>query len=237
MATRDQVLEVFRRFDTAGDGCISRGQLSKVLQELDSSTWNEAAFASLMEKSGMSKEGPEDEPLRYEALVDFAMGRASGRTVTEAANGACQAAFDGDLEALRGLVQEGGAGQAGYVKVGDTVAGIFCIRGSNTAELRSLADGKLPPATPLHYAVFAGQVATARFLLEECGQCKDEEGELGASATDLAHDHCVGLDGSAVEPEGVLGLLQDEAPLEQVTLQRSITKSRSRKEDFEKGQA
>mmetsp|Transcript_35454 Transcript_35454/g.101932 ORF Transcript_35454/g.101932 Transcript_35454/m.101932 type:complete len:249 (+) Transcript_35454:40-786(+) len=236
MATPEQILEVFRRFDAKGDGFISNEQLSQVLRQLDASRWHDGNIALLLENSGLSQTGGDGKVIRYEDLISWAMGRnpgkAESRLLRTEANEACQAAFDGSLDTLRGLIAAGdreAAGQAGFVKVGDALAGLWTM-GFNSFEIRTLAaEPNLPPASPLQYATFSGKADVVRFLLEECGMSKTDEGALGVAAEDIATSHRVGLDGEAVLDEGeVLEMMQDELPLNQDSLERSVTRTLER---------
>uniref|UniRef100_A0A7S1S462 EF-hand domain-containing protein n=1 Tax=Alexandrium catenella TaxID=2925 RepID=A0A7S1S462_ALECA len=237
MVTQEQIVEVFRRFDAKGTGVITNERLCKVLRQIDPARWDDTMIAALLEKSGLSQKVGEDKAIRYEDLISWAMNGPvdSSRPPAAEADPVCQAAFDGELEALRGLLKAGdgqSVGRAGYVQVGDVVAGLWTlgVHGFNTFEMRSLAsEPNLPPASPLQYAAFAGKADVMRFLIEECGACKEAEGALGASAADIGKCHCVRLDGEAVVADAqVLELLEDEAPLSQDRLARTVTRSLQR---------
>uniref|UniRef100_A0A7S2DX57 EF-hand domain-containing protein n=1 Tax=Alexandrium andersonii TaxID=327968 RepID=A0A7S2DX57_9DINO len=233
MVTQDQILEVFRNFDSKGTGLITNAQLTKVLQQLDPIRWDDAAIATLLVSSGLSHKVGGEDAVRYEELIAWAMNGKTGGASAVKAEPVCQAAFDGDVDKLRGLAKAGdgqAAGQPGYVQVSDAVAGLWTM-GFNMFELRSLAsEPNLLPATPLQYAAFAGKADVIRYLIEECGLSKQEEGELGASAADIAKSHRVGLDGEPVVDDGpLLELLEeDEAPLSADNLARTVTRSLQR---------
>lgn len=240
MATTEDILEIFRRFDDRGDGRITRMQLVQVFKQLDSSRWVDSNIDLVLENSGLSRNMGEDDLISYEDLVVWAMTGATcnsdDKLLRTKASSACQAAFDGALDTLRGLLKANGmeaASQAGFVEVDGTLAGLWTMGlvGFNAFELRSLAsEPGLQPASPLQYAAFSGKADVVRFLLEECSMSKDDEGRLGTTATDIARCHRVGLDGEAMLDggEALEALLEDEAPLPLQSLERTLTRTMKR---------
>jgi len=235
MATAQQILEVFRRYDTRGDGLISREQLSKVLKLLDSDRWVDSNI-DLLFKTAEVRENRGAIP--YEEFVIWVMtgvdAAIRGSKDLPKADPICQAAFDGQLQVLRGLLQAEGAspeGADGFVEVDGVVVGLWTmgLQGFNTFELRSLAlEPSLRSAGPLHYAAFAGKADIVGFLLEECGMKKDDEGDFGISPSEIVRCHRLGLDGDVVVDDGSALLLLDEEedePLPAANLQRTVTRS------------
>mmetsp|Transcript_104285 Transcript_104285/g.295418 ORF Transcript_104285/g.295418 Transcript_104285/m.295418 type:complete len:237 (+) Transcript_104285:67-777(+) len=225
MLGRERILEAFRKYDTAGDGTITVEKLATVMKMLDANVFYDQKVELLVEASGLSKDGV----VRYEDFIEWTMASGIDGPLPEA-HPVCQAAFAGDLEALRGLVEAQGKAAAlhsGYVQVDGHPAGLWTVGGLNSFQLKHLEeDPKLPPAHALHYAAFAGKADVVRFLVEECEVARDDEGDLQYEPKEIAASHRLGIDGELLDDASeVLALLEEnEAPLSPSELERARSK-------------
>merc|ERR1711879_236070 len=155
---------------------------------------------------------------------------------TSEANLACQAAFDGSVDDLKGMVAAKGVSalmQNGYVKVdvgGKSVLVGLYHPAPSTFELKSVFDAPaLPPANALQFAAFAGKANTLRYLLEECGMQKNDDGSFGHTAEYINQCHRLDLNVEPINDDAdVRGLLEEEEiPLLSATLQAKNALARS----------
>jgi hypothetical protein len=209
MSNAEAIIQCFRRFDKKADGTIGKEDFSAVLQKLDAGFWVGPQVDLLLEASGgLKTEGA----INYETLVRW-LGKLDAK-----GQPACQAAIDGDVAAIRGLLNGPGGKSAlsctGFVKQDGSVLGISRIAPC-TFQLLALSDVPgLLPASALHYAAFAGNADVVRILLEEGGMDKSDEGEHHFTPSDIAGGHRLWKDGGHVEDAtgDTAALLADEPP-------------------------
>eukprot|EP00429_Kryptoperidinium_foliaceum_P050178 CAMPEP_0176125274 /NCGR_PEP_ID=MMETSP0120_2-20121206/63191_1 /TAXON_ID=160619 /ORGANISM="Kryptoperidinium foliaceum, Strain CCMP 1326" /LENGTH=257 /DNA_ID=CAMNT_0017460115 /DNA_START=48 /DNA_END=821 /DNA_ORIENTATION=+ len=208
----ERVTQVFKRFDKKGTGKITRTTLSEVLKRLDDECWVESNVDELLKAANL--QDPLTGEIDYEDLVEWIMGAPpdplEGHPV-------CQAAFEGDIERLRelldGVTLRSVEAATGYVKVKGEICGLWTMC-FNTFQLKALQhDATLRPATPLHWAAFAAKAEVVRYFVDEWGLAKDFEADFGFPPFAVAVSHRLDLDGEVIigDDEEVKHLLEEDA--------------------------
>eukprot|EP00929_Paragymnodinium_shiwhaense_P096302 TRINITY_DN5785_c0_g1_i1.p1 TRINITY_DN5785_c0_g1~~TRINITY_DN5785_c0_g1_i1.p1 ORF type:complete len:227 (+),score=48.55 TRINITY_DN5785_c0_g1_i1:115-795(+) len=223
--SQDAIVEMFRKFDKTAQGVMDKSKLCKVLQQLDTRIeWTTEQLETLLASSGSAS----DSAVRYEEFIRWVHTQETGEAV--AANQMCQAAFLGELEKLKAFVEANGkeklAAEHGFVVEAGSVAGMSVIERGH-CQLRSLSEAPtLKPATPLHYAAFAGRSEVVKYIMEDCGMSKTDEGAFEVSPSDVFLSHRLLIDGSHVEDDGACAALlgEEEEPLCAATLDRTVSR-------------
>jgi len=220
----EQVVEVFRQFDTRGEGTVTRNEMLQVLQSLDSTIWGEEQVDLLLRTFGLE----ESSTIAYEQLVKWIMGAPEGPLMGDPV---CQAAFEGSLLTLKELLSMKGVAAvtraSGYVQVNGEIVGMWTMI-PHTFQLKPVReDPNITTGNPLHWAAFGGHAHVVKFLLGECGMKKDAEGSFGWLPYAISSSHRLGLEGDVIEDNlEVQGLLDDGdgTPLCPTSLQKAVTK-------------
>lgn len=220
----EQILDIFRQFDTRGEGTVTRTELFQVLQTLDASIWKDEQIDVLLQAYGVEGSGK----LNYESLIKWIMGAPDGPLMGDPV---CQAAYDGSLLTLKEhLSSKGIAGVSravGYVLEGDQIVGM-CTEISHQFQLKPLReDPNMLPASALQWAAFGGHAHVVKFLTGECGMKRDDPSTFGWAPSSIATSHRLNLDGDVVVDDGeATHLLEDEehAPLCAALLKKMGTK-------------
>jgi hypothetical protein len=196
----EKIIGVFQRFDETGAGKISGGELVRVMQALAKHTGCSGLdIGGLIQAFGVST----TDTVNYAEFVSFIF---CADEITKQSSFACQAALDGDTEAVRRIWESYGAEafkQSHFVRSGGTMAGLISLGGHHAVHLQGLSEGPpLPaPAMALQYAALAGKTQVSKFLLEKCGLSQDDEGTFGASPTYIAKSHRLGVDDQRIVDE------------------------------------
>mmetsp|Transcript_58408 Transcript_58408/g.153808 ORF Transcript_58408/g.153808 Transcript_58408/m.153808 type:complete len:239 (-) Transcript_58408:74-790(-) len=226
-AAADQVIDVFRRHDAKGDGLIRRDELVQLLKMLESSSWVESSADKLLEDMGVGAE----QHVRYEDFVRRVMSAGSPGLPAEAAEASlvCQAALDGKAGYRSAGAEK--MRKPGYVLIDGALCGLWTVGGTSSFQMKPLAEEpNLHPATPFHYAAFAGRTAVLKYLLEECHFDREDEMGCGFSPLTVFKSHRLNPDGSLVEDEnGAEELMEEEAPLCHNAMAKSLERGFSRK--------
>mmetsp|Transcript_56025 Transcript_56025/g.164494 ORF Transcript_56025/g.164494 Transcript_56025/m.164494 type:complete len:162 (+) Transcript_56025:1-486(+) len=141
----------------------------------------------------------------------------------------CQAALEGKAGYRAAGAEK--MRQPGYVLVSGEVCGLWTAPGTNSFQMKTLSEEpKLQPATPFHYAAFAGRAAVLKYVVEECRLDRDDEMGCGFSPLAVFKSHRLNPDGSLVEDErGAEGLMEEDAPLCSNAMAKSLERGFSRK--------
>lgn len=187
-------------------------------------SWGEEQVNQLLQAVGTADSGD----VSYEKVIGWIMAPAPVLHTTDLV---CQAAFDGDLEKLRKVLASDGSatisGATGFVQAHSTVVGMWTMI-PNTFQLQAPSEcPSIRPAHALQWAAFCGKADVVRFLMDECGMDKDDEGSFGWTPLALVSSHRLGLDGAMVTDEGdVSALLEDDdLPLCASALEKALAQS------------
>lgn len=191
----EQVVDVFRQFDTRGQGTVTRAEFLQVLSHLDGSIWGDAQGDTLLQAYGID----ENTKIQYEQLIKWIMGAPDGPL-----NGdpVCQAAYEGSLLTLKEHSTAGISRALGYVQEGGEIAGMWTMI-PNTFQLKAVReDPTILPANALQWAAFGGHAHVVKFLTLECGMKRDDPSTFGTPSTTIASSHRLRLEGDVVEDDG-----------------------------------
>mmetsp|Transcript_12441 Transcript_12441/g.20394 ORF Transcript_12441/g.20394 Transcript_12441/m.20394 type:complete len:231 (-) Transcript_12441:52-744(-) len=195
----EQIIGVFKRFDKTGRGQIPGSKLIRVLQVLVARSSIELDVRGLISAFGIAA----CDMVSYAEFVSWII---CADELTKQSSNACQAALDGDVDTLRMILASYGTEafqQSHFVHARGAMAGLISWGGAHAIHLQGLSEGPpLPePATPLQYAALAGKTQASKFLLNNCGLRKDDEGTFGRSSTYIANCHRLGIDDHMIADE------------------------------------
>jgi hypothetical protein len=197
----EQCIAVFKRFDEKETGKIAGKELARVLKEIAAeSKGGGLDIAGLIGAFGISAA----DTVSYAEFVSWLF---CADEITKQSSYACQAAVDGDIETLRRIWEKHGDKafkQSHFIRAGGgTMAGLISWGGAHAVHLQGLSEGPpMPaPAMALQYAALAGKTTVSKFLVEECGLTREDEGTLGASPYYIAKCHRLGIDDNQIVDE------------------------------------